>query len=179
MSDTKLTKYSVTNTAKGPRFVHDSATGRPVVIDPGRSATVSLSETEYRSVKSRGDFDLGKAAKADPAKNEPAKSGETDPAKSGAETPPPPPAEQNGSDGGENGGQTGENPGGADDTQNGGEGAGDPPSAAYVAHEGLGRWFAYTEKGDKFAPAGEEPKAMKKAEAQTWATDNNVEFRGS
>jgi hypothetical protein len=64
--------------------------------------------------------------------------------------------------------------GGAGD---GGEGGGDDndKAVAYVAHEKFGDYFGYTSEGVKVEGAG----PWKKDAAQTWATENKVEFKGS
>lgn len=62
------------------------------------------------------------------------------------------------------------------DAKPGQEGGGDnqdPSAAAYVAHEGFGKWFAYTADGEKVADLG----PFTKDEAATWATENKAEVR--
>lgn len=74
------------------------------------------------------------------------------------------PKAETGGDGGDGGNTDNDNPGGA----------------AYVAHEGLGRWYVYDAADQKVVAAGEEKaKSMTKDEAKTWATENKVEFRGA
>lgn len=65
--------------------------------------------------------------------------------------------------------------------KSGGEGAGDddkpvqlPDGLSYVAHGELGRYYGFTEDGAKVDGLG----PWKKEEAQTWATENKVDFKG-
>lgn len=75
----------------------------------------------------------------------------------------PAPAPEPGAGGGEGGGEGGE---GGDDNDK---------AVAYVAHEKFGDYFGYTAEGVKVDGAG----PWKKEAAQTWATENKVEFKGS
>jgi hypothetical protein len=71
-----------------------------------------------------------------------------------------------------------ENPGGETQTAQTAQtttdgGAGGEKTPAYVAHEGLGRYYAYTADGEKLGAA------MKKEEAQSFASDQKIEFKGN
>lgn len=64
--------------------------------------------------------------------------------------------------------------------KSGGEGAGDdkpvqlPEGLSHVAHGELGRYYGFTADGAKVDGLG----PWKKEEAQTWATENKVDFKG-
>lgn len=163
MSDKPSTAhYAVKNTAPGTRFVTSAETGRPVSIEPNATVNVELTEAEAKSAKRRGDLELTKAKGSGKAETQTKVQAPNDGQ----------PGDGGSADGRE---QTG-NEGGDDD--NGGDG--EKPAAAYVAHEGLGKWFAYDAEDNKVAVDGaDEPKAMNKEQASTWASDNKVEFRGS
>lgn len=152
----KTAHYEVANTSPGPRFVM-SAAGKAVTLEKGETRTVELTEAEAKSVKTRGDLTLSEATASATADDT---------------------ATQTQAPGAPNGGQPGAG-GSADGREQTGTET-DPAAPAYVAHEGLGRWFVYNAEGVKLAVDGAtEPQAMKKEAAQTWSTDNKVEFRGS
>lgn len=146
--------HEVTNTSPGPRFVIN-ADGKAVMIEKGETKTVEMTTAEVTSVKRREDLTL-KAVSTAPQSDD---------------QPPQAPAAPNGGEPGAGGSADGREQTGTET---------DPAAPAYVAHEGLGRWFVYNADGGKLAVDGAtDPQPMKKEGAQTWASDNRVEFRGS